>query len=428
MAYEQSTIHASTVAKTKTNNSKGLFYHASYEVENFIQTVQDSGNGSPFKVLNDPTWQGFKLFFHFDAQSGLLADEQYINSALAYLNRIGQTERYDLLKRFISTLSKVNSITPWIFQEISGLDEIWTKKRIEPRYENMLNIKCLETIDGKIMSLIKMYRDIAFDEVRWVWILPPNLRKFSMSVYMYDFRVFDDSSQTARELLQTIDNTDVKKLNHLLFDCGHCEFMEDSGKDFFGSVTNNPSEFSSTNLSIRTEAIEISGLFKSITGDTRLTSSAFELANAASSRLGNTNSNKTYVDRLKDRVASNSLVKKVSEQYDNIIDLENWKKQLKNINDDASASVLSLANNQLASLYLGNIHGFGFDDIARLKENGNYRTTFNQIYSQQSSTKSLAGGDNTREPGALGAISTDGQISAQSDSIAIYDDLGNVNG
>lgn len=427
MAYEQSTIHASTVAKTKTNNSKGLFYHASYEVENFIQTVQDSGNGSPFKVLNDPTWQGFKLFFHFDAQSGLLADEQYINSALAYLNRIGQTERYELLKRFISTLSKVNSITPWIFQEISGLDEIWTRKRNEPRYENMLDIKCLETIDGKIMSLIKMYRDIAFDEVRWVWILPPNLRKFSMSVYMYDFRVFDDSSQTARELLQTVDNTDVKKLNHLLFDCGHCEFMEDSGKDFFSSVTNNPSEFSSANLTIRTEAIEISGLFKSITGDTRLTASAFELANASSSRLGNPNANKTYVDRLKDRVASNSLVKKVSEQYDNIIDLENWKKQLKNVGEDAAASVLSLANNQLASLYLGNIHGFGFDDIARLAVNGNYRTAFNQIYSQQSSTKSLAGGDNTREPGALGAISTDGQISAQSDSIAIYDDLGNVN-
>jgi hypothetical protein len=101
---------------------------------------------------------------------------------------------------------------------------------------------------------------------------------------------------------------------------------------------------------------------------------------------------------------------------------------LKSVAADAEASVLSLANNQLASLYLGNIHGFGFDDIARFNENGNYRTTFNQIYSQQSSTKSLAGGDNTREPGALGAISADGQISSQSDSIAIYDDLGNVNG
>lgn len=424
MAFEQSTIHANTVKKTNPQNSKGLFYHSQYEIENFIQTYQDSGNGDPFKVLNDPTWTGFKLFFHFDAESGLLADESYQNSALAFLKRTGQNERYDLLKRFITVLSRVNSVAPWIFQEISGLGEIWSKKRSEPRYESTIDIKCLETIDNKMMSLVKMYRDISFDEDRWVWVLPVNLRKWSMSVYIYDFRMFDNSSTTAKELLQTLENTDVKKLNHVLFDCGHCQFTEDSGKAFFSSITNNQSEFSSTNLSIFCESVTISGLFKSITGDLHLTASAFELAKTSTTGLLTYKQEKKYVDRLKERVRSSGILKTVEEQYNNLIDVENWKRQLKNVRDDASESLIQRAETALTGLYLGNIYGFGFDDLARLKQTGSYRSTFNQIYSQNSTTKSLANGNNTIDYDNLGK--SDG-VNLGTTSTVDFDRLGNIN-
>ena len=227
MDYNKSEIALDTARKTATSSQQNRFYHSSYEIENFIQIVDDEAGGDPFKTMTDPTYSGFKLFFHFGAQSGLLAAASNTNSALAYLARIGQMSRHDLLLRFINTLSKVNSITPWIFQDIENLQELYSRKRSDHLITGAeINIKTLETIDGKIQSLVHMYREISWDSTRGVWILPENLRKFSMAIYVYDFRVFSDFSLTAAQLLQTVQNTDIRNLNHTLFELGHCQFTD----------------------------------------------------------------------------------------------------------------------------------------------------------------------------------------------------------
>ena len=412
MQFEPSVIHADTVAKTDTNHSKGLYYNSAYEIENFIQVYQDSGDGDPFKVLNDPTWTGFKLFFHFDAKTGLLADESNVNSALAYLKRIGQTGRYNLLQRFITVLSKVNSITPWIFQEITGLKELYANKYSDVRIDKEINIKTLETIDGKIMSLVKMYREISYDYERKVHILPINLRRFSMSIYVYDFRMFSNMSKTASELMQTIDNLDVRKLNHTLFDLGYCEFTEDSGADFFDAVTNNRTDANTSNLTIRCEALIVSSLFKSITGDTALDASSFELASVGSTKnLGaNINSasdvaqNPSWVSRLKKTMTNAPIVTTGTNSYNELLALDSWKTKLKSTEDTAVTSMVNLAESKLTKLYLGNVHGFALSDLTKIAESSNLGATFNQKYSQINMNQSLANGNSTVP--TLGNINT----------------------
>lgn len=343
--------------------------YASYEVENFIKIISDYSEGDPFKVLVDPAYAGFKIFFHFDARSGLLADEAHPNSALAYLKRIGQIERYKLLKRFIHVLSMVNSITPWMFQSIKGLDEIYGAKKEDLRlHEHEISIEALETVDNKILSLVAMYREISYDYSRFIWVLPTNLRRFSASVYVYDFRMFSRDSPTASAFLQTIRNTDIKRLNHTLFDLGYCEFSDTNGAEYFADVSNNQTEPKNINLSFHCSKIVISSMFRSITGNRELTSSAFDLVMAGTGNSAN----------LLDLVKDNSWIDRLegvtfAEQQEEAKKLsllqtaKNYAKDtLKNAIKEAPSYVAEqtamiakdLAKSKLNSLFLGNVYGF----------------------------------------------------------------------
>lgn len=389
------------------NRNKGLYYNASYEIENFlsVQKVTDSENTSSiYSALSDPTLTGFKMFFHFADNSGLLANESYMNSALAYLDRIGETQRYDLLKRFISALSDVSSICPWIFQEISGLKEIFERSRSMVLHtDSKIEIKTLETIDGKIGSLVKMYRDIVFDEVRKVWVIPENLRKFSMSVYVYDYRMFNpnpslsDEVSVTSEFLLTIDNTDIKKLNHTLFELSNCMFDDASGGTFFTNVSNNQSEYVGNNLIINTQDCFISSLFRTITGNVELNPQTVELAKVGSSvGTGSTRKSKdwglTDMDARLGRLKDTQLFKGVMDKKDelkNFLDVQYLKNAGMSILREGENRLLDRIESKLSQMYFGNVHGFGMDDILRLNQGNSYKSAFVNASSTLNGNQSL---------------------------------------
>lgn len=412
--FEVSAVHQNTVIQSREQHSKGLYYNASYEVENFLQVSTDNAKGDPFKVLNDPTYSGFKIFFHFTATSGLLADESYPNSALAYLKRIGDTKRYTLLTKFITLLSKINSITPWIFQELLGLEDIYKQPFLEVLRQAEIEIKTLETIDNKIMALVEMYRHIVYDYSRHVQIVPENLRWFSMSVYVYDFRTFDATSTTAIELLQTIKNTDVKKLNHVMFELHKCEFDIRSGSEFFSVVDANRAEANTNNIVITSHKVKISSLFKTITGDTQLSAEEFDIAVKSNSSLTQVDStqsgflsrddNNQWLDNTVDRLRSSQLVMSVQERHNEYQRLISggYESQLRNIRTDLTERAIQRVEGALSRLYLGNVHGFGLDDLLKLSQDDDFRTSFNQLYSRESTTKSLSLGNTVRQ--SLGNI------------------------
>lgn len=114
------------------------------------------------------------------------------NSAINYLLMNNEDERAELLLQFIKLLSDISTYEPWTFQQISGLDEALNRKffsegefKLEESRKS-ITIKCLsEGYNSKITTLMDLYRSICYS-YRWKKeIVPANLRKFDMGIYIF---------------------------------------------------------------------------------------------------------------------------------------------------------------------------------------------------------------------------------------------------
>ena len=152
----------------------------------------------PLVKYQDPTYIGFKMLFLFNqSNAGLLSETPLKNTAMGYLEKIGDTERMSYLKSFVSLLKKINSVTPWFFQQIDGLDEAWKHMYQEKEYKPILTdrkivINCLdESIDLRMTALMDLYRKACFDWPNRREVVPKNLRRFKVRVYCYEARTLN---------------------------------------------------------------------------------------------------------------------------------------------------------------------------------------------------------------------------------------------
>lgn len=242
----------------------------------------------------DPLSLNFKLLFDFDSEIGLFSPETNTNSALAYLKRIGENERFDMLKHWIDMFKIFVQEYDFLILECIGLDTIISWKQNEFfSDENTVELKIRETSDMFIQSLITTYRHIWFDEKRCVEVIPSNLRKFNMNIIVfssgyYNMFFYDDletensiSSEyqgtnakiifpTVRKLEdnEMFDNPLHKKFNHLLFSLEGCYINNESGKSFLETLTNEPNgEFIKNNLIFNYKFATHKGRFNNIMGD-----------------------------------------------------------------------------------------------------------------------------------------------------------------
>lgn len=229
------------------------------------------------QTISDPVSLAWRPFFGFSDTCGLLANESHVNSALNYLKRIGETYRYTLLKKFIEQLKMISSRMTYVFQEIEGLETAYKRKPWESSVGDdnaRITIKTLETVDFKIQSLMNMYRDIWFDYSRMAEILPANLRRFSLSIFVYAMGIYrievdrnvigDDGNVVTykddyvKGAIPNIHNgADISSLsnsypdtsslylkapdlfNHVVIDLAECEFIPwESGAPFFTNLSN----------------------------------------------------------------------------------------------------------------------------------------------------------------------------------------------
>ena len=113
------------------------------------------------------------------------------NSAYNYLMRNGELKRAQLLRNFITLLSDISSTTPWYFKEVSGLDEAVSKKTFfeSPKIDEtrkQITITCLsDSIDTRIGTMLDMYRSACYSWQTKREIVPANLRKFDMGIYVF---------------------------------------------------------------------------------------------------------------------------------------------------------------------------------------------------------------------------------------------------
>ena len=161
-----------------------------------FKTPMDFRKGSYKKYpYQDPTYLSFALLFDFyDIESSpLLA-----GGAEAFLRDLADREsdsfyydRLNDLQNFIKTLKDVNKELPWFWQSLKGLERL-QQYNPENAYiggdDAKLEIETLESLNLTISGLMHLYRRAIFDERKWNYIIPINLRKFRMWVYVTEVR------------------------------------------------------------------------------------------------------------------------------------------------------------------------------------------------------------------------------------------------
>lgn len=162
------------------------------------------------KLLDQPSNYYFKIMFYFsnpyaeDELSSNLLGMEYndratteqngwgANTALNYLYNNKEYTRFRYLSEFIKLLSDINIHCPWYFQSITGLDtalersELGGKEFKIEEERKKITIKCLpDALDNRIGKMLDLYRSAAFSQMLHKEIIPANLRKFDMGIFIF---------------------------------------------------------------------------------------------------------------------------------------------------------------------------------------------------------------------------------------------------
>lgn len=224
-ANNASIIHANgnesnEIIRTSSNDGfsdymgSDLFRIPNWNIKDFIyERIKFKTQGMPGSTAspyNDPGLFFYKLFFNFNTGFGLFGslikttNNKYIsddNSAWQYLtnnimgNKFSKNYRAVLLnkRKSLETFAKLlNYLTlecPWFFKEITGLEEALQYKfnNIVVNDSNRLTLVFNEdAVDMRISTLINLYKDACFDYKNFKEVIPENLRKFDMSVLIFN--------------------------------------------------------------------------------------------------------------------------------------------------------------------------------------------------------------------------------------------------
>ncbi len=282
----------------------GSSFPSSYEfAKRFVNNSKSAyGSGANgVTSLDDPTYLGFSLMFDISSplfngatsgpgsgindgeftventvNQGIAAAGQLFNktskekpggdlntpsgaSAIGYLEAIGEVNRAQYLKAFIQGIQEINNTRPYYFQTIAGIQEAWQKSTdfsIDPYTgssgEEGITIGCLEAIDLKLTALFSLYKMAVYDSMYKRFILPKNLMKFDVYVYVQEIRKF----KTTRNWLQatnpsTTNSSDSyvnQNASQVGFKFTDCEWDPKASGKVFEGVTNSGGEITTTEI------------------------------------------------------------------------------------------------------------------------------------------------------------------------------------
>ncbi len=364
------------------------------EWNDFRRTKQ---NGDFLELYQDPTVLGFKMFFYniadnttsntdilrdssqpasLNNSSGLFGNENNTSSALYYLKKMGDSARYDMLKDFKLLLSRINTEFPWYFQSVDGLNEAWNRDLTKAAFTKEITISCLESLDLRITALMDLYRKIAFDWNNRRVILPDNLRKFDMSIKVFDMRNFNyDPGKYSQSNDNTIEKANINKeflgesyavTNQVTFNLGHCEFLPEGSGEMFSSISNNSYEFAQQAMKIQYEVIDEDNIYRSLVALGN--NSHYYVRDYLKKELDFLNNyDAQYWETVKNEAIPGALGSNNPNFRDRVNDFVSNKvsqlpAELDNLYADIRANVTAEAanvvRNRLNTLFLGNVYGF----------------------------------------------------------------------
>ena len=237
---------------------------------------QDFRKGSLLRKINeDPTYLSFFLVFDTvnKEESPLFAGpaKDYL---LNVLNTTYSQKHADALDNFQKVLLKINKELPWFWQTLSGLDVAMTyEDLVDPWWgskDGKLEIECLEeNVELTAIGLMDLYKRACYDFVRFVEVIPANLRHFQMQVWVSEVRRFQQDTDAKN--LGFFDNPDnsgqggnVKKINQdfsltakpfIQLNFSHCEFDIDAIAPMFADLNKNP-ELKKPKIAIKWHRVE----------------------------------------------------------------------------------------------------------------------------------------------------------------------------
>lgn len=148
--------------------------------------------------FSDPFFRNFKILLNTSIKKGLLAPEYNedgsynVDSAEAFLRRIGEDERADMLQGWVELTKSIFRDYEFLIMNIDGLDATFSYVPHQSFKGNEnVTVEFRETIDGKIFTWYTLYRDIYYDAIRNVEVIPSNLRRIPMSVIIYPSGYFN---------------------------------------------------------------------------------------------------------------------------------------------------------------------------------------------------------------------------------------------
>ena len=239
-----------------------------------IQHFKKSGtqHGSDFNIYDTPTHKYFKILFYFgsepeygaDGSSGFLAptweifklreemDQKGVtlgmdklhyydyNSAWAFLKLNDENERAEKLEQFVTLLSDINTNSPWYFSSVSGVSEALERKymedgKLDMNEDKKISITCLpDAFDNRLDTLLSLYRDVTWSWVNKRQIVPVNLRKFDMAIY-----IFETPETNWHENVSNIGaNNGLFKTSYKMIEFHDCEFNYNSLKSGWNELNN----------------------------------------------------------------------------------------------------------------------------------------------------------------------------------------------
>lgn len=235
------------------------------------QKPTTSGNG--LTDIDDPTYLGFTLFFDVTsplfngAIGGTSTSSNTVEgsqSAIGYLEKIGESNRAGYLRAFIQGIREINATRPYYWQTIAGLDAAWNSLAsmgpdpyVGSKDGEGIAIACLEAVDLKITALFNLYKMAVYDSAYKRFVLPRNLMYFDVDVQVGEVRQFKKtinllSIVSGGSFLNgsNIPAADVvgNNASFVKFRFSDCLWIpEESGK-VFDSVSNVGGEVASTSI------------------------------------------------------------------------------------------------------------------------------------------------------------------------------------
>lgn len=155
--------------------------------------VENAGTRGCGWLAEDPTVLGFQL--KFSEQDPLFylrnqKEEDGIPSAAEYLLRLGQEDRYNLLRRFQKKIKYLFQTRDYYMQRLSGLGNIYEHREGVSYIEREIKIDTLESIDLFISSIADDYNKATYDYDNMKSVIPINLLYFDLVIVVNEIRQF----------------------------------------------------------------------------------------------------------------------------------------------------------------------------------------------------------------------------------------------